>query len=414
MRKLAALFLTVVLLPLSSCTAPFESMEISIESLPPEAKIYVGGEFFGLTPRTIQVPANAEITVSLDGYKEETFFASDPNETLIRLRLKQYFDVMLNYTPEGSEIFEGGKFLGVTPLVIRRTSGKINLVAKHEYHFDYEDNFDVAGPVIRAKSLKPKVRYFPDTECMISTEPQGVQVIHIGIKDGEIVSSPTDLGTTPFNITNAELFKLAPERLLLLKKEGYLPSVIRCTGSFSAHVNLIKGEAPKIELPKDFVSTITYASGELTNESELTLLATPVEGKFKISNPNFEVSIVDLETNLTKDSGAGFYKDRFFAVRTNDAMANIKYIAYDTLSKKRVRLENMAYYRELDVAGEIAYRQRVPIVKGKFEIFSDFAYEDKGSNGLFFVKPFGEKSPIFVIKSDSKMEKPQILQVITY
>ncbi len=414
MRKLAALVLAIVLGGFSSCSLPFETKEVSIETLPPEAKIYVGGEFYGLTPKTVDAPANSEISIRLDGYKEERYLVSGlQNSSLLRLKLKKYHEIMLRYQPDGTKVFEAGRLLGETPFTIQRTAGKMNLLAKHEYHFDYEDSFDVNGPVIRAKNLRPKVRYFPDTECMISTDPEGMKILHVGIKEGEIVSEPKLLGTTPFNITNAELFKLSPERLLILEGEGFLPGVIHCTGSFSAHIKMVRMKKPTSEVPKDSASGISFAKGQISN-GEITLMAMPDEGKFKISNPNFGVSIVDLETTLTKDSGAGFYQDRFFVVRTNDPMSNIKYIAYDTLQKKRVRLEGMSFFRELDVAGDIAYRQRVPNVKGKLEVFSDFAYIDKGSYGLFYIKPFGKKSPIFEVKSDPKMENPQLCRIIMY
>jgi hypothetical protein len=412
MKKLAALILTIVLTAFSSCSLPFDTKEVSIETLPPEAEIYIGVEFYGLTPKTIDAPANSEISIRMDGYKEEQYLVSGlKNGSLLKTRLKKYHEVMLNYQPDGTKVYEDGVMLGKTPFVIQRIASKVNLIAKHEYHFDFEDSFDVNGPVIRARNLKPKVRYFPDTECMISTDPQGMKVLHLGIKDGNIDGKLKELGVTPLNISNAELFKLSSERLLILEGEDFLPSVILCEGSFSAHIKMVKMQKQKMEVPKDFASMTSFVAGEITN-SKVTLMAVPEEGKFKISNPNFGVSIVDLETNLTKVSGAGFYKDRFFVVRTSDPMSYTKYIAYDTLLKKRVRFENMTFFRELDVVGDIAYRQRVPIVKGKIEIFSDFAYVDKGSYGLFYLKPFGENSPIFEVKTDLKMENMQLCRII--
>lgn len=413
MRKLAALILMIILTAISSCSLPFETKEVSIETLPPEAEIYIGGEFYGLTPKTVDAPANSEIVVKLDGYQEERYLVSGLGKSLLRLKLKKYHEITLSYQPDGTKVYQDGKLLGETPFTVQRIAGKMNIIAKHEYHFDLEDSFDVYGPVIRTKSLKSKVRYFPDTVCMLSSDPEGMKVLHLGIKDGTIEAKSQELGVTPLNITNAELFKLAPERLLILEGEGCLPSVIRCTGSFSAHIKMVKMQKPALDVPKDFASRISFAKGEVSN-GDIALMAMPEEGKFKISNPNFGVSIVDLETNLTKDSGAGFYKDRFFVVRTNDPMSNVSYIAYDTQQKKRVRFESMAYYRELDVAGDIAYRQRVPIVKGKLEVFSDFAFVDKGSYGLFYLKLFGEKSPIFEVKTDKKMENPQLCRLIAY
>lgn len=414
MRKLAAFILAFVLTAFPSCSLPFETKEVSIETLPPEAEIYIGGEFYGLTPKTVEAPANSEIVIKLDGYQEERYFVSGLGaSSLLRFKLKKYHEITLSYQPDGTKVYQDGKLLGQTPFTIQRIAGKMNLVAKHDYHFDLEDSFDVSGPVIRTKSLKSKVRYFPDTVCMISSDPEGMKILHLGIKDGTIEAKPRELGITPLNITNAELFKLSPERLLILEGEGCLPAVIRCAGSFSAHIRMVKAQKPDSDIPKDYASGASFVVGEVGN-GNVTLMAMPEEGKFKISNPNFGVSIVDLETNLTRDSGAGFYKDRFFVVRTNDPMSNVRYIAYDTLQKKRVRFENMAYYRELDVAGDIAYRQRVPIVNSKLEVFSDFAYVDKGSYSLFYLKLFGEESPIFEIKADKKMENPQLCRIITY
>jgi len=397
----------VFLCTLSSCMSlPVPKIEFSVETIPPEASIYVDGTFYGFTPKVIEVSKVSSVTLELDGYETYRFSATQysGDRGFVRATLNKLYQVHLAYSPEGSEIWENGKLLGKTPLTIYRPEGRISLRIKHEYFHDLLDTFDIVEVKLRARVLKAKTRYFPDTVCSITSSPQGAEVVHFGLDGGKIISDAKVIGTTPLNITNAELSKISKEHLVVIRKEGLLPSIMVFNGSIEAHFELgLKEKDPPPTMPKNGIIQVQYKMGRIT-QKDVTLDVISKNGEVRIINPEIGVDVEDMKAPLSKNSGAAFWGNLFFSVRYQEPDGETFYLLFDRKNRKRFRIEPSNFFYETPINGDIGYRQRVPITNAGFEKFSDLSIVDNGKNIYIFAKPYGGASPYLIFKSDQSLQ----------
>ncbi len=412
-------FLALALLVL--CAGCFDvsfpgSKAISLETVPPEAEIRVDGRFVGLTPKEIVAGPNATVTVSLKNYKVEAIYASKikGDKAFLHFELKELFEVYLAYQPEGSEVYEEGVLLGKTPLKVLRPKCPMLLLVRHDYFYDYMDDFYVSGPILRAENLKASVRYFPETVCIFTSSPGGAKVSEVSLLNHKIATEKSFLGTTPFETQNSELSKQGPHHLFIFEKDGYYPQAVEATGSFSAHIELVKSKGEMVPaLPQVKMSQSNFTTSRVSNgDAILFPRADGMTFKVYTVQGGYEVSIADMETPATPQSGAAFFMRRFLAVRYSDPMGGAKYVAFDGTNKRKVRFENCGFFHEANVKGDIPYKQRVPILPSVIEEFKDVAFSPQKDFLLFYVR-LHEGLPFYlVIKCDLSLSNPMIISTL--
>jgi len=408
----------LVLFVFVSCGGPIlSSREVSVETLPPEAEIYIDGKYAGLTPSIVFVSDSTVIKVAKDGYEDRLLIASElsKGQTLLRIEMNKLHEIVLDYQPEGAQIWENGKPIGNSPLNLKRPNSHIRVEVRYELHHDLIDEFDIKGATRRTLALKPSVKYFPDTVCMISSEPQVADILHIGLtKDGKLYSDEKILGKTPFEMRNDDLAKLSQQHLFILKKQGFLPSIINATGSFSAQMILQSGRSQNYEVPSKTFKDLDFQIGLIKNEESGLVLEARVEGdKLKIISKkiDLEVSIADLEVPYTKDSGAAWASKRFFVVRFSLPTGELRFVVYDAVQRRRIRLEHFGMFSEAQIIGDIEFRQRIPVHPTRIEEFRNiYITNDVNKITIYFSIEAGDRV-WGVVKSDEKLKTSNLVAV---
>lgn len=414
MKRILTSLILVVFLSACLPKQPLGQM-CYIDSLPPEADVYVMGKLHGQTPVEIELPPGATITISKSGYHSKTVDPRDLVAGYALIRLDQLYHVKLNYMPEGSEVWEDGRLIGRTPLVIERTAGKLTFVVRHEYHQDLTDEFVVTGSSYRMKTLKPTVKYFPSTICTFSSQPKGVAVDNYNIKDGKITDKSSMLGLTPFETTNAELFKMASEHLFVFRKEGFAPRILTGSGSFFAYMEMEKRQEYSKPSGK-WVSSLEYMTGEVTSPSKYYVLwAERRENKLAIiskKGEGMEVDILDIKTDYSDVSGAAWLDDRFFVVRSKNSTGMVFYIIYDAVARRRFRIENAGFWHEAIIAGSIDWKLQIPIKPTQVEEFSDIIIDVSKNFSAATFRLYGGLKLEFTVVADTLFDNPKLVDMV--
>lgn len=413
MKRILTSLVLIVLLGACLPKQPLGQM-CYIESIPPEADVYVMGKLYGETPIGLELPPGSKITLSKSGYQSATIDPKNLEAGYKLVRLEQLYKIKLSYMPEGSEVWEDGKLIGKTPLVIERIAGKVTFVARHEYHQDLTDSFTVTGESYRMKTLKPTVKYFPGSICTFSSQPKGVTIDNYNINEGKIADKSGTLGVTPFEITNAELFKLSSDHLFVFRKEGFAPRVLTGSGSFFAHIEMEKTQNYSKPVGK-WVSTLEFKTGELSSASKsYTLWAEKRDKSLAIISKkgvDVEVDILDMKTVFSDVSGAAWLDDRFFVVRTRDATGRIFYIIYDAVARRRFRIENAGFWHEAIVAGSIDWKLQIPIKPTQVEEFSDIIIESTKNFSVATFRLYDGLKLEFTILADTLFDKSKLVGI---
>ena len=412
MKRFWAVIIAVV--SLSGCLPkqPLGKM-CYIDSIPAEAQVYILGKPAGLTPIEFELPPGATVSVKKDGYAEEQLTREQLEAGYAMLFLKQLYNIDLNYIPKGSEVWEDGKLLGTTPFTIKKTAGVYTLVVRHEYHKDFVDEFKVTGQTIRIKLLKPTVKYFPQTICVLGSDPKGVNVEHYSVDDFKLTGPATDFGTTPINQSNLELSKLSPQHLFVYRLKGFAPQVITATGSFIANIKM-EPEISCVDPSSDWFSKLPFKTGEIASPSKsYTFWTEKRDDKFAVISKKEvgEVDILDMKTDYTNVSGAAWADDRFFVVRAKKPSGWVYYIIYDAVTRKRFRVSNAGFWHEVDIAGDIEWGQRVPVNPTQVEEFADIKITVSKNFSVASLRLFDGYNLEFTVMSDNNFDKPKLARV---
>lgn len=385
-----------------------------IESLPPEADVYIMGKLYGKTPLGLELPPGATISISKSGYRDRII---DPKELVAGyalVRLDQLYKIKLSYMPEGSEIWENGNLLGKTPMVVERIAGKLAFVVKHEFHKDLTDEFTVTGDSYRMKVLTPSVKYFPSTICTFSSQPKGVAVDNYNVKDGAIIDKSGILGITPFEIINADLFKQSFEHLFVFRKEGFAPRILTGSGSFFAHIEMEKKQ-DYTKPTGTWVSSLDFKTGELASPSKnFTLWVEKRDNKLAIVSKkgvDVEVDILDMKTDYSDVSGAAWQDDRFFVVRAKNLKGRKFYIIYDAVARRRFRIENAGIWHEANIAGSIDWKLQIPIKPTQVEEFSDIVIQISKNFSAATFRLYDGLSLELTVVADNLFDKPKLVGI---
>jgi hypothetical protein len=372
------------------------------------------GKLFGQTPIELELPPGATITISKSGYREEKVDPKSISAGYALIKLEKLYQLKLNYTPEGSEVWEDGKLVGKTPLIVDRIAGKAKFLIRHEFHNDLVDEFIVDGDTYRLKTLKPSIKYFPNTICSFQSKPNGVQVDNYSIEKGVVLDRVTQLGTTPFEMSNGDLSKHGLEHLFVFKKDGFSPRILTGNGSFFAYIEM----TPQEQYEKAngiWVSSLEYKTGEITSPSKsYTLWAVERDKKLAIiskKSVDVEVDILDMKTDFTDVSGSAWLDDRFFVVRAKNAFDGKYYIVYDAIARRRFRIENAGFWHEAYISGSIEWKLQIPIKPSQIEDFSDIVIQTSKNYSVATFRLFDGKPLEFTVIADTLFDKPKLVGI---
>lgn len=383
-----------------------------IDSIPPEAQVYTMGKLVGNTPLEIEILPGSNITVTKSGYRDETIEQKSMSTGYSLVRLEKLYKIKLNYTPEGSEVWENGKLLGKTPFMAERIAGRAKFVVRYQYHNDLIDEFEIDSDSFRFKTLKPSVKYFPSTVCTFGSKPSGVSVDQYSIENGSITEKTEAFGITPFELTNADLMKKASEHLFVFKKDGYSPSVLTGSGSFFAHIYMSMQES-YTKATGIWVSSLEYKTGELPSPAKsYTLWALEKDGKFSVvskKSVDVEVDILDMKTDYSELSGAAWLDDRFFVVRTQNQFKKTTYIIYDATARRRFRIENAGFWHEAYITGSIEWKLQIPIKPTKVEEFSDIVIQASKNFSVATFRLYEGLPLEFTVVADTLFDQPRLV-----
>lgn len=413
MKRIALLLTAMILFAGCLPKKPFGELYY-IDSMPPEAQVWMLGKMIGQTPLETELAPGSEITVKLDGYMPESTDTSKAISHFISINLKKLYKIKLNYMPEGSEVWENGQLVGKTPLEVEKTKGYYKFLVRHEFHNDLTDEFDVSGEGYRIKLLKPSVKYFPQTVCSFATDPVGASVEDFIISKGEIKDLPSSLGITPLEKTNAELSPNNEEHVFVFRKEGFAPAILTGIGSFTANIKL----EPKISyiLPVGkWFSELDFKSGQLASpDGSHTLFAEHRDKSFCIISKKgeLEVDILDMKTDISDVSGAAWLNGRFFVVRSKDKYGNLFYMAYDAQMRRKFRIENTNIWHEAQIGGGIEWKQRVPIKQSTIESFADARIDVSKSFSVCQFKLFKGRQLDVIVTAEKDFEKQKLADCI--
>jgi len=108
-----------------------EKRVIYIHSTPSGAKVYVDGEYKGLTPLTIVLEPGKyyDIEVKKEGYEkaEKKIYVEEGKEPLtvnLTLEKKEKRVIYIHSTPSGARVYVDGEYKGLTPLELELEAGK--------------------------------------------------------------------------------------------------------------------------------------------------------------------------------------------------------------------------------------------------------------------------------------------------
>ncbi len=409
MKRLALLLISIVLFVGCLPKKPFGELYY-IDSMPPEAQVLMLGNVIGQTPLEVELAPGSELTVKLEGYQTESTSTAKAVSHYINIHLKKLYKIKLNYMPEGSEVWENGQLLGKTPMVAEKVQGHYKLLVRHELHADLTDEFDVASEGYRMKLLKPTVKYFPQTVCSFSSEPAAAEVEDFRVVGGEITNAPSIIGATPFDKTNAELSKNNGEHIFVFRKQGFAPAILTGTGSFTAHIKL----EPEIKYTPPagkWFSELDFKSGQLASpDGSHILFAEKRDKKFCVVSKKgeLEVDILDMKTDYSDVSGAAWADDRFFVVRGKNVDGTMFYMAYDAQMRRKFRIENTNIWHEAQIAGDIEWKQRVPVKQSTIESFADARIEVSKTFSVCQFKLFRGRPLDIVVTADNKFETQKL------
>lgn len=412
MKRLALLLISIALFVGCLPKKPFGELYY-IDSMPPEAHVFMLGRIIGQTPLEVELAPGSELTVKLDGYQSESTNTTKAISHYININLKKLYKIKLNYMPEGSEVWENGQLLGRTPMVTEKVQGHYKLLIRHEFHADLTDEFEVTSEGYRMKLLKPTVKYFPQTVCSFSSEPSA-EVEDFRVVSGEITSTPSILGITPFDKTNAELSKNNEEHVFVFRKQGFAPAILTGIGSFTANIKL----EPQIKytLPAGkWFSELAFKSGQLASpDGSHILFAEKRDNKFSIISKKgeLEVDILDMKTDYSDVSGAAWADDRFFVVRGKNLDGTMLYMAYDAQMRRKFRIQNTNIWHEAQIAGDIEWKQRVPVKQSTIESFADARIEVSKNFSVCQFRLFKGRQLDIVVTADNKFETQKLADCI--
>ncbi|MEM5777527.1 MAG: serine/threonine-protein kinase [Candidatus Aenigmatarchaeota archaeon] len=208
-------------------------VEISIESNPDNAKVYLDEKFINYTPiyNYKIIPGTYVVKVTKDGYKDysETIVLSGSDGTkklLISLQKKEETNtgstgnvvtiktgtISISSNPSGAKVYINNSYKGITPINVTLKEGKYNVKLTKEGYMDYINN-NVS--VVANKKLS--------LECSlikIKEEAEGEYFVHITSTPvgASVYLDGKYIGDTPIFF-----FKVNPgSHTLLIKKTGYL------------------------------------------------------------------------------------------------------------------------------------------------------------------------------------------------
>lgn len=106
-----------------------------------EAEIFINGQYHGTTPKNIEIAAGSyTLALQRDNYADYLtnlyYSKDDANKTFtINANLEGKVTVTFKSDPSGVEVYAGGNYLGVTPLVTELHTGSYNITfSKHGYY----------------------------------------------------------------------------------------------------------------------------------------------------------------------------------------------------------------------------------------------------------------------------------------
>ncbi|MBS3735691.1 MAG: PEGA domain-containing protein [Candidatus Bipolaricaulota bacterium] len=184
--------------------------DLSVDSSPQSAEVYVDGNFVGTTPGTVSVePGTREVTlkrsnyehwsttVLVQPYKKKRIEADLRPTTITRLTVKS--------TPKGADVYVDGKFQGKTPVSFFTESGNRKVRVSKQGYEVWEEVIDIQPYLNR--NLEINLRNIKFSRVSVESSPSKASLYVDG----------TYRGTTP-----TELRLQADKRLqMVLRKKGY-------------------------------------------------------------------------------------------------------------------------------------------------------------------------------------------------
>ncbi len=168
--------------------------ELTINSNPPGARIYVDGNPVGQTPATVEVePGRREIKLKLPSYELwEDSFSLEPYQTRnigAKLEPETIAWLKVSSSPSGARVYVDDRLRGITPLTTSTTGGDRGIRVEKEGYQTWEETITVDPPLPeRLDVILDEVRYYG---LYLDSDPPGAKIF----VDGNL------RGTTPEELT---------------------------------------------------------------------------------------------------------------------------------------------------------------------------------------------------------------------
>jgi len=299
---------------------------LEISSSPSGAKIYVNGEYKGVTPLTLSLmPGTYEVKITKDGYEDYTGMVGvktgETRSISVTLKLVYGF-LSVNSNPSGAEVYIDGNYAGTTPLENYKISpGEHVVKIKKEGYQEYTKTVNIiAGETTTlSASLTPIPQSTPETTSTATTTTTSTSTLTTPSQTTITSTSAVPSTTTSTSSTSETFTAPSASKLNPLYIAGALIALL-----------IIGGVAAKAKGGKEKPTT---HSGDTENPAPAPVRK-PESGDRSKTVPYFPPELLDKYEPLEFLGEGGFAKVFKVRRRSNGEIIALKVSRLDEKAKK--------------------------------------------------------------------------------
>ena len=228
-----------------------------VQSSPANAKVYIDGTYYGLTPHTINGLATGShyVLVQKSGYQDWSMTASvnggaTTTITAALTPVQQYGTVSVRSSPSGASVYLDGDYQGTTPMTISGViKGGHSIELQKSGYYEWSGSITVyAGQTTTVSQTLNKIPNPTTGTISVSSTPGGAYIYLDGAYEGV-----TPLSGGSYIIQNVE----TGSHTITVKLSGYQDSTVQ--------TNVQGGGIATVTVPLTPISTTTTGSLDISS-----------------------------------------------------------------------------------------------------------------------------------------------------